>query len=215
VGNFGVFGTAVAGWNETAITVRRCVLFENGSGWVAQGDVAPSISCTDIYGHTSGNWRPPIHDQEGVDGNQSADPLFCWAGGLLSPFQLDGASPCAPINAPAGCGGLGAWGVGCGDVTPVPETPAVTRLHPPHPNPFNPATTLNFELARASRATLRIYAVDGRRIATLVDEELPAGRHERLWQGRDGSGRRVASGLYFCRLLADGVSDIQRLTLVK
>ncbi len=93
--------------------------------------------------------------------------------------------------------------------------PAVTALGAPYPNPFNPSTTVSFDLATPGRAELAIYSLDGRRVATLVAGELPAGRHAAVWDGRDERGRPVASGSYACRLATEAGVMSRRLTLVK
>ena len=68
------------------------------------------------------------------------------------------------------------------------------------PNPFSDATTLRFELPRATRVELTIYDVQGRRVRQIVSGTLEAGSYERTWDGRDDSGAPVASGAYFCWL---------------
>jgi flagellar hook assembly protein FlgD len=57
--------------------------------------------------------------------------------------------------------------------------------------------------------------VDGRRVATLASEQMVAGEHTVTWRGRDEGGRRVASGTYFYRLMADGQMQVKRMVLVK
>jgi hypothetical protein len=83
------------------------------------------------------------------------------------------------------------------------------------PNPFNPVTTLRFELARAGRSRLEIYNAAGARVDVLLDETLEVGAHEVAWNGTDRAGRPVASGVYFARLTTDGASARRRLLLVK
>jgi hypothetical protein len=102
-------------------------------------------------------------------------------------------------------------------VTGVPDLgPARNVLHASAPNPFNPRTTIRFELARAGRTTLAIHDLTGRRVRTLVaGEQLSAAAHERSWDGRDDAGRPVAAGVYVCRLETDGFRAMQRMTLVK
>lgn len=90
-----------------------------------------------------------------------------------------------------------------------------TALLAPQPNPFNPRTTLAFDLAQAGLVEVAIFALDGRRVATLVREERPAGRHSAVWQGRDDGGRAVASGTYLCRLQTPQGSFSKRLTLLR
>jgi len=95
------------------------------------------------------------------------------------------------------------------------EIPTVTRMAGVYPNPFNPQTTIEFELARPGHVDLAIYNLTGQRITTLVGEEFPAGRHREVWRGQDDAGRPVASGIYFVRLQADQTTDLKKVMLLK
>jgi hypothetical protein len=88
--------------------------------------------------------------------------------------------------------------------------PTRLALHPAHPNPFNPTTTLSFDLPNASDVHLEVFDVLGRRVAVLVEGQMPAGSHEVSW---DASG--VASGVYFARLSADGAAVSRKVVLLK
>jgi len=88
--------------------------------------------------------------------------------------------------------------------------PATYTLHQNHPNPFNPATTITYEIPETGRVSLSIYDVVGRRVATLVDAVMPTGSHTLRF---DGSG--LATGLYFYRLRAGGHSETRRMILAK
>jgi hypothetical protein len=95
-----------------------------------------------------------------------------------------------------------------------------TRLPPAstlraHPNPFNPHTTLRFELAAAAPVRLEVFAVDGRLVRTLVSRALPAGPHFEVWDGRDDRGVAVASGGYLARLRAGPAVRTFRMTLAR
>ena len=90
-------------------------------------------------------------------------------------------------------------------------------LHPCYPNPFNPSTTISYELPVASVGEpggLRRGGAAGAD-AWLPVRPIGAGRHEVVWNGRDEAGRAVAGGIYFYRLDADGFSETRRMTLVK
>lgn len=108
-----------------------------------------------------------------------------------------------------------------GDTTGVPDWPddgamrPSPTLRPAMPNPFRPSTTLRFSTPEPARVTLRVYTPAGRLVRTLLAADLPAGRHEAVWNGRDGAGRRAASGVYFCRLEACGEALTERLVLVR
>ena len=78
-----------------------------------------------------------------------------------------------------------------------PDSLAVTTA----PNPFNPSTTLHFQLPEAGPVTLTVYNVAGQVVAELGrGEVLEAGQHAREWHGTDERGRTLASGLYLYRL---------------
>lgn len=90
------------------------------------------------------------------------------------------------------------------------ETPSGFALRPNYPNPFNPVTTIAFELPRIADVTLRVFDVQGRQVELLVNRQLPAGVHTVQF---DGS--RLASGLYFTHLEADGFRATRRMLLLK
>ena len=78
-----------------------------------------AVTCCDLYGNAGGDWVNCVEDLYGVDGNISADPLFCDPGS--GDFQLQQGSPCAPGS---DCDLIGAWPVGCGGPAGVPDVPA-------------------------------------------------------------------------------------------
>ena len=163
-------------------------------------------------------WAGYLQDQldDPANGNLHSDPLICFesGGSWAALLGVAANSPCLPQNND-GCGLIGAYGEACGPVA-VPETPiARCVLHPAFPNPFNPVTNVSYEIGRAGPVSLVIYGLDGRRVATLVNEDQAAGIHSATWAGLDDRGRSVASGVYICRLLADQASAVIRLTMIK
>jgi hypothetical protein len=99
--------------------------------------------------------------------------------------------------------------------TPVASGPRANRLEANVPNPFNPATTIRYQIAEAGRVTLRVYDVSGRLVRTLADRSQVAGPHEARWNGTDDAGRPVASGVYFYRLQSGDFSQTRRMVLLK
>jgi len=84
------------------------------------------------------------------------------------------------------------------------------------PNPFNPMTRIRYDLPKSLPVRLRVYNVSGQLVRTLIGGDLiPAGSHETIWNGRDNSGRSVASGTYFYRLSAGDYVETRRMTLVR
>ncbi len=96
----------------------------------------------------------------------------------------------------------------------VTEPPALV-LNQNVPNPFNPSTTIRFVVPTDGPVRLDVFDVRGARVVTLVDATLSAGAHAVSWNGRDARGRAVASGSYFCRLVAAGGSATRKMLLVK
>lgn len=84
-----------------------------------------------------------------------------------------------------------------------------------YPNPFNPTTRIAFDLKSRSRVNLSVYNLLGRRVAELIDTELPAGSYESSWDGRDRSGHEAAAGVYFYRLEAGEMSLTRKMVLLK
>lgn len=98
---------------------------------------------------------------------------------------------------------------------PGDDGPARLALRQNSPNPFNPVTALAFEVPAAGPVELAVYSASGRKVATLVDRLLPAGRHAASWRGVDDGGAPVASGVYFFRLTQNGESVSARGVLLK
>ncbi|MDO9171769.1 MAG: FlgD immunoglobulin-like domain containing protein [bacterium] len=101
------------------------------------------------------------------------------------------------------------------DRRPGPPMTAAGCLRPSAPNPFNPSTTLRFELDRAGRVELEIFDLAGRRVRTLVRRGFPAGTHAVEWDGCDGGGSALPSGVYLVRLRGDDFIETGRLSLVR
>ena len=99
---------------------------------------------------------------------------------------------------------------------PVAALPTRTLLFAPRPNPVTGArAALSFDLAQPGRVRLEVFDVTGRRVAVLLDEERPAGRHAAGWDGTE-EGRTLGNGVYFARLVApDGSAMRQRFVLLR
>ncbi len=94
----------------------------------------------------------------------------------------------------------------------IPERFALLAAQP---NPFNPSTTLRFNLPVASHATLAIYDVSGQLVRMLVDGDLQPGEFSAYWDGRNGRGQTVSSGVYLVRMRAGSFEATQKLQLLK
>jgi hypothetical protein len=94
--------------------------------------------------------------------------------------------------------------------------PSIYRLEQNFPNPFNPTTTIQFQLPIASRVRIVVFDLLGRESAVVLDEERPAGFHDVVFDARG-----LASGAYFCRMMAEGIagkgshSETKRMLLLR
>ncbi len=73
----------------------------------------------------------------------------------------------------------------------------ITQLSGNYPNPFNPTTTIYYELAENSHVTISIYNLLGQKVKTLLDERVNSGSHQVFWNGKDEHNKFVSSGIYF------------------
>jgi len=171
----------------------------NGPGWLSITDA----NCA--YGTVNGG-----NSSFGSD-NYTLD-ITAWPGGSFSvDLQLDWEDACGntyqetvtvdllPATLP----------------TPVGGHSYAYRLLGNMPNPFNPSTTIRYEIAGNDRVTLNVYDVSGGLVRTLVNQQQSRGTHEARWDGRDNRGRSVASGVYFYRMNAGSFSETRRMVLLK
>jgi hypothetical protein len=209
-------GAAIYVDDNGNLTVENSLLaFNLAGGAVHCGTSATiTVSCSDIFGNTDGDWIGCIADQLQVPGNLSEDPLFCDPSeGVMTVAE---GSPCLPWFNECGVQ-IGAWGQGCGTVTAIATgLPVAFSLGQNYPNPFNPSTRIRFALPEPNKVILKIFDIAGRRVRDLVAGEMyPAGHHEVIWTGRDEQGRTVASGVYFYHIVAGPNTETRKMTILK
>jgi len=93
--------------------------------------------------------------------------------------------------------------------------PASFALAQNYPNPFNPATVISFDLPYRDQVSLTIYNIIGQEVISLIDNDLPAGRHQITWDSRDVSGEKVSSGVYLYRLETSDYLATKKMVLMK
>lgn len=93
--------------------------------------------------------------------------------------------------------------------------PLVVRLAKPYPNPFNPVTTIQYELPAEALVSLTIFDILGRPVNTLVDSPQSAGYYSVAWNATDDSGSLVSAGVYFCRLQVATRIETMKIILIK
>jgi len=137
------------------------------------------------------NLNPGLYSQVGFAGNSSDDCYVLWT--ELNQTRIYSTSCATPL-----------------DVDSKLEEANDFSLSYNYPNPFNPSTRLSFVIGHLSFVSLKVYNVLGNEIATLVNEEKPAGNYEIEF---DASG--FSSGVYYYRLLSENYNETKKMILIK
>ena len=196
---------------NTNAVIEYCNLYENERGNFSGPNVPPyagELITTNTNGDSCDTYM-----------NIFLDPLFQSTTGD-SAFRLTSDSPCidagdpeSPLDPDSTIADIGAYyfhqNLGVKENT-FSLKPSAFSLHPPYPNPFNPETSLRFDLPKSGHVLLTIYNIMGEEIVNLVDETMEAGSYAETW---DAEG--IPSGIYFARLTTENASSIQKLLLLK
>jgi len=179
------------------------------------GDGKASIDMDDMSKITS------YDDQTMIETN----PLLCdyWSGSwpqLAGNYHLTYLSPA--IGKGENGVNMGAFDVGCDIDTAllsvdelIDVTPTEYALHDNYPNPFNPTTTLRFDLPEVSSITLTIYNMLGQRVRTFNMNDTPAGYHSIKWNATNDYGDPVGAGVYLYQLQANQYVKTRKMVLLK
>ncbi len=175
-----------------------------------------SVTGCNIRGNRGGNYAGQAQPLLAQEGNYSEIPYYCSLDDRYLP--VNEVSICNPENNILATQ-IGVFGVGCYGVTGVDDAPNVVafdRLQGNYPNPFNPVTTLSFELAQAGPVTLQIHDVKGRLVRVLVAGQMrEAGAHSVRWDGRDEANAMAAAGIYFAHMITNEGEQTQKMVLLK
>ena len=88
-------------------------------------------------------------------------------------------------------------------------------LYDNYPNPFNPSTTIRFDIASESFVSMKVIDILGREVVTLVNENKMPGKYQIRWSGKNNSYKQLPSGVYFVRLQAGSFTSLKKITLIK
>jgi len=187
------FTSTVALWSPSQTLPydfrNNIVLHGNGGGVDCHLIGSDVIRCNDVYG-TGANFLDDCAGLDGIEGNFSANPLFCNA--AQGDYHLTADSPCAPGKSPLDCGLIGAFPVGCGIIGVVDAAPVAPQRLTVIPNPVRGIA--RFESSPTAVTILNIFDSQGRLVDHLTSRE---GHWE--WQ----PGATTPAGVYFARPEAD------------
>lgn len=131
------------------------------------------------------------------------------AGGTSGPQQLESYSYFDLVEAEK----IGELVVSVNDFTDL--HPKNFTLFQNFPNPFNPTSTISYDLPKDTKVNLKIYNLYGQEVRTLVNEAQSAGHKSAVWNGKDDSGIIVSSGLYIYRLEAENIVQNKKMLFLK
>ena len=107
-------------------------------------------------------------------------------------------------------------GTGSTELTSPPSNrPARFELGQNYPNPFNGGTVIPFSVPAETQVVLEVYNLGGQRLVTIHQRHLEPGQYSQYWDGRNGNGQRLASGVYLFRLRAGNRSQVRKLLLIQ
>lgn len=107
------------------------------------------------------------------------------------------------------------WFDVAGATTPEQIQPKEFSLSPNFPNPFNPTTRINFTVPASGKVSIAIYNLLGQKVNQLVNSAFQSGSYSVVWNGRDGNGQQLATGIYLYRMEAVEFSQTRKLVLLK
>ncbi len=230
--NTGIASSIIAG--DSNLLVLNSILWDpfvdfqmnlddNSSLTVSYSDVKDGEEGIFVNGNSTFDW---------LEGNISEDPLF--NGPQAGSYYLSEGSPCIDagtiyyewngeviLDLDTGAYNSISIDQGCYEsewFTSIDSSELIseaTKLLGNYPNPFNPSTTIKFNIRKQSDVKLTIYNVKGQRVQTLVDGQIDAGSHIVTWNGTDQNNNAVSSGVYFYKLTSGRYSEIKKMILSK
>ncbi|MDY6915008.1 MAG: T9SS type A sorting domain-containing protein, partial [Candidatus Cloacimonadota bacterium] len=97
------------------------------------------------------------------------------------------------------------------------STPDISDFISTHnyPNPFNPITTIKFDIPQKTNVKVTVFNVKGEKVTTLVNSELNSGSHSVIWNGKDRNNNSVASGVYFYQVKTANSTAVRKIMMIK
>lgn len=200
-------GVHAVGFYVPSPVIVNCIFWDNGQ------DLAFTAAAT----------YSDIQDGDPGTGNISADPLFIDS--INDNYHLQAGSPCIDKGDPGlrdpdrTRSDMGAYyydqSLTSVDRATDGAIPEIFVLLPNYPNPFNPETTIKYQLPKTSEVSLLIYNLLGQLVTTLVDEKRPAGYYTVRWNGTDQHGQPVASGVYLYKFKTNEFVQTRKMILTR
>lgn len=207
----------------SATVVSRAIAVNNDNNLVISGNYWHNVLFGDIL-LTGGGGFAAIIDSDGnwlwAEGAGDTDSLFCYslAVNAEDELYLTGAFGGYALfdSFLLASSGLRDIFIAKYDFSLDINLPVAGRIYAVnYPNPFNPSTTILFDLPHSGEIVLDIYNIRGQKVAELLRDYKAAGRHKIIWNGKDYSGRAMTSGVYFYKISTTEETTINKITLLK
>lgn len=101
------------------------------------------------------------------------------------------------------------------DEQAIDEIKPLLSVYPAYPNPFNPSTTISFNLSSHNQVDVSVYNIKGQKVRTLLSDKLNSGKHQVVWNGKDNDNNNCASGVYFYRVKAGNLVKTNKIMMLK
>jgi hypothetical protein len=177
-----------------------------------------------LFYHTGINLTVTYSDVQGGwfnIGNIDTNPMFVdTAGGdfhlLPGSPCIDAGDPTSPLDPDGTIADMGALYFDQTTGIKLPDMlPGQIALHQNYPNPFNAGTVISFTIYDQSDVSINVFDMLGRKVCSLLDNQLQAGEYTVNWDGRSDNGRRLSSGVYFYNIKTDRFEDSRKMVLLK
>ena len=171
-----------------------------------------TLSVTDIYTNTDEYSVNLTEFNLEPEENQVLEITFApgYEGVILDTLFIESNDPIKPVYTISLQGeGVPLVDIGDGNI------PLITALNHNYPNPFNPETTIFFTLQNNSNIELSIYNIKGQKVKQLVSDQVSAGQHSVVWDGKDSNNKPVSSGVYFYKLKAGDLEKTRKMIFLK
>ena len=198
-------GSQVSGWTTSYAAGGKILGFDLSGGTVTGGGVLVDVTATYDVAHVGQTVSlHAVHtcDDDGTTACDPGDTKLLLAG--VSGAEL-------PVNF-----GMTSWTVGS-SVTDLDAgvAPYEFGLSKNFPNPFNPTTTINYEIAKAGDVSIVIYDMVGREVKTLVSDFANPGSYHVVWNAQNNQGLEVSAGMYVYKMISGDFVKVNKMLLVK
>ncbi len=215
-GNTANYGSAL-NIRESAIIIKNSIFWANGenSFYSAAGNESSMVTVeySNFYGGEEYLSLSSSIILNWGFGNFNSDPMFCAPG--QGDFTLQENSFC--LTASDSSGLIGAYEQTCIEQLNIlkSDLPQNFSLFQNYPNPFNPITTISFRIDKPQKINLSVYSINGALIKQLINDYVPAGAHNIVWNGLGQNGTIVPSGLYIYKISSSQKSIQKKMVFAK